>query len=68
MSVSGGRGVLATQLSARHLPEVLRNVHAFRILIMCGISDDCSEVSYACPLRADLFTSVVRGRGLQGVV
>ena len=28
-SVSGGRGVLATQLSARHLPDVVGNVYAF---------------------------------------
>lgn len=52
VSVSGGRGVLATQLSAGHLPEVLGNVHAFRIPVVCGISDDftvhvCSTLIYS---------------------
>ena len=68
VSVSGGRGVLSTQLSAVHLPEVLGNVHDFRIPVVCGISDDCRQFYCACLLHADLFTSLVRKRGLQGLV
>ena len=67
VSVSGGRSVLATQLSAGHLPEVLGNVHAFQIPVVCGISDDCKQFHCACLLHADLFTSLVRSRGPQGL-
>ena len=67
VSVSGGRSILATQLSAGHLPEVLGNVHAFQIPVVCGISDDCKQFHCACLLDADLFTSLVRSRGLQGL-
>ena len=67
VSVSGGPSVLATQLSAGHLPEVLGNVHAFQIPVVCGISDDCRQFHCACLLHADLFTSLVRSRGLRGL-